>query len=300
MATRRPDLQEQQFQDALHEMYGDRLPPKIGEHGWLDMHDYDQHGILMASKVIAHAERVLVHSLYAAQLARLDARSGDAHKLAVVPYGFPDPGQFVRPADTDEDAPVIGTFGLVAPVKQPSKLVEAFAIVAKRYPSATLAIVGPAVAADEPDRMSALASRLGITDRIRITGDLAPEEFRAWLARTTVAVQLRAASNGETSAAIADCYAAGIPTVATALGSTRELPADTYIPVTPDVSSPALAETICALIDDHARRRALSHASREHARNSSFRRVAEALLEELLRPSAAQHPATVAPMLSPR
>ena len=61
-------------------------------------------------------------------------------------------------------------------------------------------------------------------NRIRITGFVSPEVYRQYLQAADLAVQLRALSRGETSAAVFDCLAYGVPTIVNANGSMVELP----------------------------------------------------------------------------
>ena len=276
-AAVRPDIEPRGFRGALGAMYGYRVPPELGLEGALDYASADRYGVYMAREVIGHSEQFLVHSRYAAQLARLDAAPGDDAKVETLGFGFPDPRQF--PAARAE-RPVIGTFGLVAPVKQIEKLVEAFALVCRGNSEVTLAIVGPPVGDEERLRYAAQAERLGIRDRVEITGELPEAEFRSRVAATTVAVQLRATSNGESPASVADCLAAGIPTVATALGAARDLPDEVIVKVERDVSAAALAETLEELLTNEGRR-TLSQAGRAFAREHSFARVAEELYERV-------------------
>ncbi len=56
------------------------------------------------------------------------------------------------------------------------------------------------------------------------TGAVDDDEYEGWLARTSVAVQLRARTNGETSGAVADCLSHGVVTVVTDAGPARQLP----------------------------------------------------------------------------
>jgi glycosyltransferase involved in cell wall biosynthesis len=275
-AAVRPDLEPRGFRHALASMYGYRVPPELGLEGALDYGSADRYGVYMAREAIAASSRFLAHSRYAAQLARLDAAPGDEAKVATVGFGFPDPGEF-------REAPAAGrtiaTFGLVAPVKQVEKLVEAFALVAESDPHVRLAIVGPPVGEEERTRYAEQAERLGVGGRVEVTGELPDAEFRARVAATTVAVQLRATSNGESPASVADCLAAGVPTVVSALGAARELPDEVVVKVDRDVTAAALAETLRALLADDARRRRLREAGIAYARDHAFARVAEELYE---------------------
>jgi glycosyltransferase involved in cell wall biosynthesis len=274
------------FLDALRSMYGHRVPAPVGESGWLDYDEADRHGIYMAREAIGLADRYLVHSRYAAQIARLDAGPGDEHKVEVIQYRFPDPSELPRPRP-DEDAPVIVSLGLVAPVKQTAKIVEAFGHVARRHPTATLAVVGPSVSDLESERCVEIVRAFGIEDRVRMTGAVDDDEFRGWLERAALAVQLREHSNGETQGTIADCLAAGIPTIATALGSARELPDDAVVKVEREFSAEALGEDIAALLADRPRREAMVEAGLRHATERSFATSGPYFYERLVLDSSA-------------
>ena len=277
-ATMRPDLEPRGFRGALAAMYGHKIPPELGVEGGVDYESADRYGVYMAREVIGLAERVIVHSRYAAQIARLDAAPGDEGKIEVLGFGVPDPEEFPRVAT---ERPVIGTFGLVAEVKQVEKVVNAFALLAKRRPEPVLTLVGPPVGEAERRRYAEQAERLGVADRVEITGELSDAEFRARIGAATIGVQLRSVSNGESAGSVADCLAAGVPTVATALGGVRELPDDLLVKVERDVSAEALADTLESLLEDPARMAALRAAGLAYAREHSFARVAEQLHQML-------------------
>src|SRR5262249_51324407 len=87
-ASFRPDLLPHGFLDSLRSMYGHRVPPDVGLNGWLAFDEADRHGIYMAREVIGLADRYLVHSDYAIQLAKLDAAAGDERKIERLEFCF--------------------------------------------------------------------------------------------------------------------------------------------------------------------------------------------------------------------
>jgi glycosyltransferase involved in cell wall biosynthesis/GT2 family glycosyltransferase len=279
MAANRPDVEPRGFYGALQAMYGQRVPSWVGLPGGIDYYEADRYGIFMAREAIALSERFLVNSEYAAQLARLDAPDGHEHKVEVLGFGCPDPGEF--PVPQRGRGPVVGTFGLVAPVKQIGKVIDAFAIVAADHPTVTLAVVGPAGAPGELERYRKQAIDLGIGECVWIPGELDDAEFRAAVAGAMVAVQLRASSNGESPASVADSLAAGVPTVVTSLGAAHELPDDCVVKVEPAVTPIDLANEITALLRAGPGRAAISRAGRAFAVEHSFARVAHQLYEQL-------------------
>jgi glycosyltransferase involved in cell wall biosynthesis len=268
------------FHSALQSMYAGRIPPDLGAGGWIDQVEADRWGILMAREVVALSQRFLASSPLAAELARLDAAPADRDKVAVLPLAIgvhalsgsrpPAPGP-----------PVVATFGLVNPLKQTGKVVEAFATVAAARPDTRLVVVGPC-GESEAAALRGRAAELGLAGRVELTGWVDEDEYRRRLERATVAVQLRAASNGETSGAAGACLASGLATVVTAVGPARDLPDEAVVKVSPDVAPAELGRVVLGLLDDAPRREALGREAAAYAANRSFARVAESLYELLV------------------
>jgi glycosyltransferase involved in cell wall biosynthesis len=279
-ADRRREIEPRSFRQILTEMYGSRLPAPLGEKGWIDPVEADAHGVFMAREAIAASDQYLVHSASAHQLARSDACPQDRTKVSVMPFAFPDPTQFAGLARGDGDA-MIGTFGVVAAVKQSAKVLEAFALVARERADVTLAIVGPPAGDHDLRELTERAAELGLSDRVVLTGRVDDDRFRSLIAQTTVAVQLRSVSMGESPASVTDCLAAGVPTIATGIGATRELPDETVVKVAPNIDPESLGRLILALLDDKAQRARLGEAGRSLAAERSFERSAEFLTDLL-------------------
>jgi glycosyltransferase involved in cell wall biosynthesis len=279
-AHERPDLDPRPLTKILHSMYPGRLPRELGDHGWIATEDADRFGIFMAREAIASSDRFLVHSRHAAELARHEAPRGEERKIDVIPFGVVSPDE-LGPAAPDEP-PVVATFGLVGPPKQVIKIVEAFPHVLVRGES-KLAVVGPHTGADERRQLDARAQDLRITDHFQQTGYVEEPELKKWLARTTIAVQLRATSNGETSAAVAKCLAAGVPTIVTDIGSAAELPDAAALKVERDIAPEALGEVIADLLADSKRRAEMAAAGMDWARSRSHEHLARALYAEVVR-----------------
>ena len=162
-------------------------------------------------------------------------------------------------------------------MKQPDRLLAAFAALAHDRPSLRLAFVGPVAAGLRRDLETTVAD-LGLGDSVIVTGVVGAAEYQQWLATTTVAVQLRAAFSGEASAAVGDCLSSGIPTVVTGIGWLGELPNDVAVKVAPDVGAAELAGAIADLLDDPAERARRREAGRRYSLEHSFEAAAAALL----------------------
>ena len=282
------------FQAALASMYGHRIPADLGSSGRLDAAAAERWGLLMAREAIALSECFVVTSGFAADLARLDAAAGDEGKVVVVPLAWGVHAVTPDPAGARTGPPVVATFGVVNATKQTATVLDAFASVAAARPDATLAVVGPCSDA-EAAALRARAAGLGQAGRVVLTGRVDDHDYRGWLARATVAVQLRASTNGETSGATGACLASGVPTVVSAVGSARELPDDAVVKVPTGIAPADLAAVVAGLLDDPARREALSRAAAGCAAGRSFARTAEALLDVVLAGGRRQSPEAARP-----
>lgn len=271
-AHQRPGLLPDGFQAFLHELYPGRLPLGLGEKGFLDHSEADEFGVFMARRVIEQSTLFLTHSDVASEAARGEVEPEHAGKVETFPFAFP--AVVARPASAGP--PLVATFGVADPIKQTPKVLEAFGVLAAEHPDVRLAIVGPMPEVVQAE-YRARAAELGVEERVTVTGRVSTAEYHDWLSRAAVALQLRASWGGEASAAVADCLAHGVPTVATATGWSVGLPGDALVSVPRDVTPAQLAAETSALLTDEPRQQRLRHAGWDHARRNSFRRVAEQL-----------------------
>jgi glycosyltransferase involved in cell wall biosynthesis len=275
------DKNEESFYAKLRSMYGSTLPEEIGADGYVDFWTADRYGIFMAREAIALSEHFLVHSQHAAQLAQLDAARGHEDKIDVIPYGVvEDAGDEAN--GSSEGVPLVATFGIVSPTKQPQKLVDAWPLVLREFPEAKLAFVGSDGGSGENARLRQRLQSLGISDRVHQTGTVSEPRLRRWVSRASLAVQLRAGSSGETSAVVARCLAAGVPTIVSEIGSAAELPAECAAKVRPDATPEELAQVIVGILSDEERRASLAAAGIDYARKNSFAHVAELIYERYI------------------
>jgi len=301
-----PGLLPHGLADRIRAIYGDSLPARLGRNNEVASEDFDRYGLLMAREAICLSEVFFVSSPASAALARLDAGPALAGRIAVLPFAIEAPGDrrtafaedaavpqdcpiaaawWGRPPDVRADRAVVAHFGIVDPVKSPELLIDAFASLLGRAGSeasgALLAFVGP-ISEDLAGTLAGRAAALGIGDRLAITGPLPPDGYRAWLAAATIAVQLRRSFNGEASAAVGECLASGVPTVATNLGWLRGLPREAVELVGSGTTADELATVISGLLDDPLRRGRLAEAGRAFAAAHSFAATARALLAAIL------------------
>jgi glycosyltransferase involved in cell wall biosynthesis len=270
-----PEGQGNDFlRDRLLRQYRRRLPLHIDwttdalSTEWIDF------GLGLSKELVDVARGVIVSSETAARLLALDQQP-DARRMpttSVVPLAAP-----TMPTVTRAPEPrTLVCFGMVAPVKAPELLISALASI----PDARLVFVGP-VGDGYRAVLDAHAQAAGVAERVTITGRVSRDQYEHWLGVATVALQLRHETNGESSAAILDCVAVGLPVI-TNLPFAVELPAGTVEVVAWDVDPTALAAHVDALLDDAARLDALSVAGRRYASAWGFDDVAAELLRIVL------------------
>lgn len=280
---------------AIRRAYGDGLPAGLGAHQSLGDADVERYGLLMAREVIGLCRRFLVTSEAAARLARLEAGPPLDARVGVVPFAFTTDGSLPRRTGSrvvppqDDASPLLCSFGIVDDSKEPGTLIEVVAALAATGRRVRLALVGPVAPALRAS-LEARAVRLGVGDRFAATGELDPESYSAWLARATLAAQLRRDFHGEASAATVECLLAGVPTVVRDLGWFAELPDDAVARVPRTATSAEVADVVAGLLDDEGRRETLSRAGRRAATALSFDAAADAVLAELLAPRAMGQP----------
>ena len=96
------------------------------------------------------------------------------------------------------------------------------------------------------------------SEKIEITGFTTSERFETYLAAADFAVQLRLNSRGETSKAVVDCLAYGVPVILNANGSMADYPADTVCRLPDDFDDQALTNALELLARNNAERERLA------------------------------------------
>jgi glycosyltransferase involved in cell wall biosynthesis len=220
---------------------------------------------LGSAPVARAATKVLVQSRHAGELVAADA--------GVVPIDV-GPLHCVQVADRPASDVVAGEQWVVsAGIADVSKRTDVFVAAARLLagrPAVRSAVVGlGGEAFVEPG------------DPVEATGPVTDAEFDAWLRRSSVVVQLRGTSNGESSGVVSDALARGCVVVASRLGAMAELPDDVVVKVEPDVTPGELADVVGALLDDEERRAALSTRALAYAARETPTAQAERILAAL-------------------
>jgi glycosyltransferase involved in cell wall biosynthesis len=264
------------FREEMAAMYGPRIPPAKVLVEPLSHHAFVDHQVYLNAHIVRSARRLVLNSDLAHQMVRIDAGPGGTlPPTTLLRHAFPDAS--VLPVPTAPQAgerPLVVALGIVHEIKRPDVLLRAVAALGRPV---DVAFVGPC---EVPlaDELRRLAATLGMADRVILTGFVDVAEYASWIGRADVAVQLRNVSFGESSGAIHDAIAGGVPVV-TSIASAADLPADVVTMVTADCRSSEIADAIRAAIDDPTERARRHAASRALAAEWSFARVARELLD---------------------
>ena len=269
----RPRIVDTRTKELLVDLAAGRRPRAHEEHISIAPADYYLLNGLLCEPVFTPANLALVHSDVAAMLARANLPVDQQVKVKVVPFGHR-----LRSTSDPSQRDTVASFGIVHRLKESVTVCRAFIELARRHRGLTFALVGRVVDRDTREEIDAMIAESGLSDRVVVTGRVSAEEYDAWLARAQVAVQLRLHSNGETSAAVADCLGAGVPVVTSNTGALAELGHCTRL-VEPAVEVEELVRAIERLLLDDEDRADLAKRGRAHAEANSFARAADAILE---------------------
>jgi glycosyltransferase involved in cell wall biosynthesis len=274
----RPEDPAGRLAERISAMYGSRLPPDVTQDGPPRWDRQQALGIYMTQEIQRYAEQCFVHSRFARDILELDRGPLDRPvPVSLLPFGMPQPA--AEPRVGDAAAPLIVSLGYVSEVKGIATLVRAFAVLADEVPAARLVIAGP-MDDVESVRWHDYVAEHASGANIELPGRVSAERYGELLGAADVAVQLRLVSNGEASAAVADCLAAGIPTIVTDLGWSGELPAAVVTKVPLGIAPSRLADRMIELLRAPARE-AASRSALHHAQACCFAHVADAYLDAL-------------------
>ena len=130
-----------------------------------------------------------------------------------------------------EGRPVVASFGLFNSQKRMDVALRAFRRLLKRHPDAMYLLIGAPI--NNSDLMGRIGA-LGLTDRVRLTGWLAPLEFIKHMFVADIAVQLRYPHVGGTPYTPLRLLGLGVPTIISDIEPLAEIPDDVVVRVSPN------------------------------------------------------------------
>lgn len=226
--------------------------------------------------VLAHASGVIVHSQFALTAAArfygnaVNEKMEHLHQLRAIPQVDRHSARVQLGLDDDEF--VVCSFGMLGPIKLNERLLTAFLSSSlAKDPKCRLVFVGSNdMGAYGKEIERRIREESGCEDRVIITGFLPADIFNAYLCGSDVAVQLRTQTRGETSRAVLDCMAHGLPVILNAHGTMAEFPSDAVIKIADEFEDHELALALERLrkektTGERLRARALAFVREHHA-----------------------------------
>lgn len=220
-------------------------------------------------QILDDAAGVIVHSRYAHGLAQswYGAHAGDDWVIMPFPRatGHADRQAARKRLGLDESVFLVCTFGLLGSAKLNDRLLDAWlssALAQDRQ--CRLVFVGENDPGAFGETLKRAIAKSGRSAQISITGFASRELYLDYLAATDCAVQLRGKSRGETSAAIMDCLAFGVPTIINANGSAAELPDTALLKINDEFTDPMLSEALELMYRDQGRARDYAAQARNY------------------------------------
>ena len=220
--------------------------------------------------VLRKADGVIVHSSFALEIADRWYGRGFSADWARIPLlrtapDIPDRSAARKRLRLAERDYIVCAFGVMGPTKLNNRLIETWGEPGLAGDTNShLIFVGEEHRGGYGAECRRQAARNIAARRIHFAGYSSPEVYRDYLAAADVAVQLRTLSRGESSASLLECMAYGLPTIANALGSTKELPRDCLVQLAPEFANAELLAAIVQLREAPNRRTELGRRARAY------------------------------------
>ncbi len=249
-------------------------------HGWeaLREHQETMGGAEVVYKypcnleVLQRAQGVICHSEYSRKLVAQWYGADWGNDWVLIPLlRAPSIGQRRSAArealGLAEDDFLVCSFGGLGKTKCNVELLESWlASPLSKDKRCKLFFVGGRGAPDYDAEIRQWLQRPELKHRVRITGRVDREIYQNYLEAADLAVQLRALSRGETSAAVLDCMNYGLPTIVNANGSVAELPAKAVRMLPNNFTIEQLADALEHLWRSPAKRATLGKQAARHIR----------------------------------
>ena len=219
--------------------------------------------------VVRRAAGIIVHSTAALDMARHWYNSPE-HEWRRIDqlHALPrlDQRESARAAiSVAPDEILICSFGFLDSTKLSRRLLTAWlASGLAANPKCRLAFVGENHGGDYGAGIAEAIAASAASDRIRISGFVDAATYEHYLNAADVAVQLRGVTRGETSRAVLDCLAHGLPLIVNATGALTELPDGVTLRLDAEFADKDLVAALERLAADANLRRVMGATARQY------------------------------------
>lgn len=202
--------------------------------------------------IIESASAVVVHSEFARQLLLRFSHQRWQPKLHVIPQIRTIPPevnsnerQLARQKiGAQDDEFLITSFGYVSDTKMSLEVISAFENMEQGDSKTKLVLVGELAGSEYGKKITQALDSSPVKNQITVTGFVSPELYQTYLAASDLAIQLRTTSRGETSRAVLDCLAYGVPVVINSDGTLADYPDEIVVRLADPPSVEHLTETL--------------------------------------------------------
>ena len=154
------------------------------------------------------------------------------------------------------------SYGLVTPQKAILEIIHAFSkSLPDLGPDCQLIFVGEYTSEDYQKTVEAVITDLGLASKVKVTGYVPDNRYSKYLSITDVAIQIRTYTRGETSRALLDCLAYGIPTIINSIGSFNDYSEQVVIKLEDPVSIDDLSDCFIEIEKNHQHRQKISQCA---------------------------------------
>ena len=183
------------------------------------------------------------------------------------------------------DCFVICSFGLMGVLKMNEKTIEAFFCAQRIFNRhSRLVFVGDCPKAYR-DQIENLLKGNDLKNYVQITGFVDSDIYQKYLAAADIAVQLRQKSRGETSRAVLDCMAYGIPLILNDHGTFNDYLDEDVVKIADPVSIEELSQAMIRLESDEALRFEIGQHAQKTIATKHSPEVAAAAYAEVIKRS---------------
>lgn len=244
--------------------------------------------------VLSRAQGVLVHSRYSMNLGE-QWYGLQGETFAHVPFL-----KEIQPLNRTEARQKLGykegdfvvcSFGMIHPTKLNIETLQAWLQLDFAFEShCYLVFVGAINNGEYGAQLETLIAESGLGKRVKTTGFVNEELYQTYLEAADTAVQLRAQSRGETSAAVFDALSHGIPLIVNAHGTMNELPQEGEAIILEDrFEITDLSEAIERLYHDTDGRLSMSRKSKAYIQSQHIPSVSANRYARAIEAFAAHH-----------
>jgi glycosyltransferase involved in cell wall biosynthesis len=241
-------------------------------------------------ELATRSDRLIVMTTKGAELLR-DVYDVPSDRVTIIPHGIPDV-PFIDSSSYKsefglEGRQVLLTFGLIGPDKGIENAIEALPEIVRRHPRVVYVVLGathPHLVAHEGERyrlgLERLAEERGVKDHIIFLNRFVPlEDLKHFIGATDIYLTPYLNEAQITSGTLSYVFGAGKPVVSTPYWHAQELLVDGCGALVPFRDPAAIAEAVCALLDDPARVEKIRREAYAMGRKMIWPAVAQQYLE---------------------